>query len=158
VNKEVSRFAKYCYATCMKYLDSLDRQLIALLRADGRAPVSRLASALKVSRATVQVRLDRLLETGAILGFTVRAEERPNGEGVRAITLIEVAGASTSAVIRALRGMREISALHTTNGAWDIVAELHAESLIDLDRVLRELRTVEGVLNSETSILLRSVR
>ena len=54
--------------------------------------------------------------------------------------------------------MREISALHTTNGAWDIVAELHAESLIDLDRVLRELRTVEGVLNSETSILLRSVR
>ncbi|QDX26200.1 Lrp/AsnC family transcriptional regulator [Sphingomonas suaedae] len=142
----------------MIILDSLDRQLIALLRADGRAPVSRLATALKVSRATVQARLDRLLQSGAILGFTVRAEEQGGREGVRAITMIEVAGASTSAVIRALRGLREITALHTTNGAWDLVAEIHAESLSDLDRILRELRTVNGVLNSETSILLRSVQ
>ncbi|MDG2534169.1 Lrp/AsnC family transcriptional regulator [Sphingomonas sp. HITSZ_GF] len=142
----------------MILLDSLDRQLISLLRADGRAPVSRLAEALKVSRATVQARLDRLIESGAILGFTVRAEERRAGEGVRAITLIEVSGASTSAVIRALRGLPEITALHTTNGAWDLVAEVHADSLADLDRILREMRTVEGVLNSETSILLRSVQ
>lgn len=142
----------------MIFLDSLDRRLISLLRADGRAPISRLATALKVSRATVQARLDRLLESGAILGFTVRAEEGRAGEGVRAVTLIEVAGASTSAVIRALRGLPEIAALHTTNGAWDLVAEVQAESLIDLDRVLREMRMVEGVLNSETSILLRSVQ
>mgnify|MGYP004521411493 CR=1 FL=1 len=142
----------------MILLDLLDRQLISLLRADGRAPVSRLAEALKVSRATVQTRLDRLIGSGAILGFTVRAEERQARDGVRAITLIEVAGASTSAVIRALRGLPEITALHTTNGAWDLVAEVHAESLADLDRVLRETRTVEGVLNSETSILLRSVQ
>jgi len=142
----------------MILLDSLDRQLISLLRADGRAPIARLATALKVSRATVQARLDRLLESGAILGFTVRAEERGAGEGVRAMTLIEVAGASTSAVIRSLRGLPEITALHTTNGAWDLVAEVHAESLGDLDRILREMRTVEGVLNSETSILLRSVQ
>jgi DNA-binding Lrp family transcriptional regulator len=54
--------------------------------------------------------------------------------------------------------MTEITALHTTNGAWDLVAEVQAESLGDLDRVLREMRTVEGVLNSETSILLRSVQ
>jgi len=142
----------------MMFRDSLDRQLISLLRADGRAPISRLATTLKVSRATVQTRLDRLLESGAILGFTVRAEERGTGQGVRAITLIEVAGASTSAVIRAMRGLPEITALHTTNGAWDLVAEVRAESLIELDRVLREMRTVAGVLNSETSILLRSVQ
>lgn len=142
----------------MVILDFLDRQLISLLRSDGRAPVSRLAAALKVSRATAQARLDRLLESGAILGFTVRAEERREGEGVRAVTLIEVSGASTSAVIRAMRGLPEITALHTTNGAWDLVAEIHAESLGDLDRVLREMRTVGGVLNSETSILLRSVQ
>jgi hypothetical protein len=42
---------------CMILLDSLDRQLISLLRADGRAPVSQLATVLKVSRATVQTRL-----------------------------------------------------------------------------------------------------
>ena len=41
--------------------DDLDRRLIALLREDGRAPVSKLATLLKVSRATVQSRMDRLV-------------------------------------------------------------------------------------------------
>jgi len=47
--------------------------------------------------------------------------------------------------------------LHTTNGTWDLIAEIRAGSLTDLDRVLREVRTIDGVLNSETSILLSSV-
>nr|HQV14445.1 AsnC family transcriptional regulator [Denitromonas sp.] len=42
-------------------LDSLDHELIGLLRADGRAPLSKLADILKVSRGTVQNRLDRLV-------------------------------------------------------------------------------------------------
>ena len=140
----------------MTNLDSLDRQLIALLREDGRAPVSKLAQILDVSRATVQARLDRLLESGAILGFTVRAHDADAG-GVRAITLVEVEGRSTAAVIRSIRGIGEIRSLHTTNGAWDLVAEIAANDLADFDRVLRELRSIEGVLNSETSILLRSL-
>ena len=52
--------------------DSIDRDLISLLRTDARASISALAKALKVSRGTVQNRLDRLLATGAIIGFTIR--------------------------------------------------------------------------------------
>lgn len=141
----------------MTDLDALDRQLIGLLRADGRAPISKLATILGVSRATVQSRLDRLLDSGTILGFTVRAQEEGDERSVRAIMLIEVEGKSTSAVIRLLRGFSEIHALHTTNGAWDLVAQIRTETLADFDRVLREIRTIDGVLNSETSILLRSL-
>lgn len=141
----------------MASLDDLDHRLIALLRTDGRAPVSKLAQALRVSRGTVQARLDRLIDEGAILGFTIRAQSEPRSDSVRAIMSIEVAGRSTDAVIRLLRGLPEIVALHTTNGAWDLVAEINTSSLADFDRVLREVRTIEGVLNSETSILLRSL-
>lgn len=52
--------------------DSLDNELISELRGDGRATISHLAQRLKVSRATVQNRLDRLISSGAILGFTIR--------------------------------------------------------------------------------------
>ena len=55
--------------------DSLDRELIGLLRNDGRAPLSKLAEILQVSRGTVQNRLDRLLDSGALLGFTIRVRE-----------------------------------------------------------------------------------
>ena len=140
----------------MHIFDDLDRRLIAALREDGRAPISSLSTILGVSRATVQTRLDRLLDTGAVLGFTVRAREDIAGE-VRAVMLIEVNGRSTTQVIRALRGVPELHSLHTTNGKWDLVAQLRADTLHHFDRVLREVREIQGITNSETSILLSSV-
>lgn len=140
----------------MHIFDDLDRRLIAALREDGRAPISNLATILGVSRATVQSRVDRLLDTGAVLGFTIRARE-DSAEAVRAIMLIEVNGRSTTQVIRALRGLPELHSLHTTNGKWDLVAQMRAENLHDFDRLLREVREITGITNSETSILLSSV-
>ncbi len=141
----------------MHVFDDLDHRLIAILREDGRAPVSKLAAILGVSRATVQHRLDRLLDSGAVLGFTIRARQDHGPDGVHAVMMIEVTGQSTTAVIRKLRGLPELRQLHSTNGKWDLVAQLSAASLTDFDRVLREVRAVAGITNSETSILLSSV-
>ncbi|WP_246116196.1 Lrp/AsnC ligand binding domain-containing protein [Denitromonas halophila] len=47
--------------------------------------------------------------------------------------------------------------LHTTSGTWDLIAEIQTVSLSEFDRVLREVRMIDGVLNSETSLLLSSV-
>ncbi|MCZ4305488.1 Lrp/AsnC family transcriptional regulator [Zoogloeaceae bacterium G21618-S1] len=138
-------------------LDSLDHELIGLLRADGRAPLSKLAQILKVSRGTVQNRLDRLVASGTILGFTIRAGNDYPDSAVRALMMIEIAGKSTAQVIRKLRGLPELQMLHTTNGTWDLIAEIHTISLPEFDRVLREVRMIDGVLNSETSLLLSSV-
>ncbi|MDA9403603.1 Lrp/AsnC family transcriptional regulator [Bradyrhizobium sp. CCBAU 45389] len=141
----------------MLVFDELDRRLISVLREDGRAPISKLGTILGISRATVQNRLDRLIESGAVLGFTVRFRQDYDVNAIRAIMMIEVTGKSTTAVIRQLRGLPELHSLHTTNGTWDLIAEIRADSLSDFDRVLREVRTIDGVLNSETSILLSSV-
>jgi len=96
----------------MQILDDLDHRLVAVLREDGRAPISKLASILGVSRATVQSRLDRLLDSGTVLGFTIRAREDYDEDTVRAVMMIEVTGRSTTAVIKRLRGMPELHALH----------------------------------------------
>lgn len=142
----------------MKYApDDLDRRIIAHLRADGRASLSRLSDALGVARGTVQNRLDRLIETGTLLGFTVRVREDYDVNAVQAVMMIEVVGKSTTQVIRKLRGIPEIYSLHTTNGNWDLVANIRAASLSEFDRILREVRMIDGVANSETSLLLSSV-
>ncbi|HEY0274630.1 MAG TPA: Lrp/AsnC family transcriptional regulator [Paenirhodobacter sp.] len=137
--------------------DALDRQLIALLRADGRAPVSKLSQVLGVSRGTVQNRLDRLIETGTLAGFTIRVRDDHDDDQINAVMMIEVVGKSTPLVVRRLRGIAEIRQLHTTNGNWDLIASIRAASLSDFDRVLREVRMTDGVLNSETSLLLSSI-
>lgn len=141
----------------MHNFDTLDRELISILRKDGRAPLSKLSEILKVSRGTVQNRLDRLLNSGALLGFTIRVREDSEPDTVKAIMTIEVTGKSTTQVIKKLRGMPELHRLHTTNGSWDLVAEIQVSNLLEFDRVLREVRTIDGILNSETSILLSSV-
>ncbi len=141
----------------MHIFDDLDRQLIAALREDGRAPLSKLATILNVSRGTVQARLDRLLDTGAVLGFTVRVRQDHEDGAIRAIMMIEVTGKSTTAIIKRLRGLPELHSLHTTNGSWDLIAEIRASNLREFDRVLRDVRSIDGILNSETSILLSSV-
>jgi DNA-binding Lrp family transcriptional regulator len=140
----------------MASLDALDRQIIAALRVDARMPVSRLAKELGIARATAEKRLARMIDNGTILGFSVRARDATPST-VSAVMMIEVAGRSTAAVIRGLKGLPELERLYTTNGAWDLMAEIRAKDLADFDRVLGEVRNVDGVLNSETSLLLSSV-
>ena len=137
--------------------DNLDSDLISELRGDGRATISHLAERLKVSRATIQNRLDRLISNGAILGFTIRVNEALDQRTVKALMMIEISGQSTSQVIRKLRGIPELVKLHTTNGAWDLIAEINTPTLSEFDEVLRQVREVEGILNSETSVLLSSL-
>lgn len=137
-------------------IDDLDRRLIALLRANGRESVVNLAERLGVTRATVDNRIDRLVESGVIIGFSVRVRDVSDPNSVRAIMLINVAGRSTDEVIRGLRGIPEIGALHTTNGQWDLVAEIICDSLGTFDSVLGVIRGIEGIRDSETSILLSS--
>ena len=141
----------------MHVVDALDQRLIALLRADGRAPVSQLAAALHVSRGTAQNRLDRLIQDGVILGFTVRVRRDIDEHLIRALTTIQLAGKATTAVIARLRSIPELRALHTTNGAWDVIAEIGVDTLPDLDRVLGTIRAIDGIRSSETSILLASM-
>ena len=138
-------------------LDDLDHSLLAALRADGRAPVAALARELQVTRATVTSRIDRLVSSGVIVGFTARVRDEVDPLEIRAVALIEVEGRDTDTVIRRLRGLTAITALHTTNGGWDLVADLRAASLGEFDRVLGHIRSIEGVVNSETSLLLSSV-
>lgn len=141
----------------MAELDDLDRRLISALREDGRAPVAVLARKLGVARATVNSRLERLVSSGAVVGFSVRVRDELDPLTIRAVSLIAVEGRSTDKVIRQLRGFPEISALHTTNGGWDLVAELRVEDLAAFDAVLGRIRSIDGVVNSETSLLLSSV-
>lgn len=137
--------------------DAIDKELVAILKSDARAPVAKLAKILGVSRGTVQNRLDRLVSSGAILGFTIRAHEQIETDAIKAVMMIEVVGKSTTQVIQKLRGIPQLLKMHTTNGAWDLVAEIQASNLQEFDLVLREVRAIDGVLNSETSILLSSV-
>ena len=139
-------------------MDDTDRRLIALLRSDGRASVASLAKALAVSRGTVQNRMARLAADGTIVGYTVRLKPDIEEQRMRAFMTVAVEGNQVDGVIRAMRGETAVTALYSTNGRWDIVAELRADSLEGFDRVLARIRLIEGISQTETSLLLSTFK
>ncbi len=139
-------------------MDALDTKLTTQLRHNGRQSISDLATQLGVSRATVRARIERLEKTGVILGYTVILKSDATELPVRGIMMIEIEGFATDRVVRSLSGFPEISAIHTTNGRWDLVVELGTGTLSDFDAVLRRIRLIQGVINSETNLLLATPR
>lgn len=139
-------------------MDDTDRALVALLRENARMPVAALAQALGVSRGTAQARLDKLVERGIVLGFTLRLRPDADPRRVRAVTMVAVEGERTAAVLRSLRGMPEVAAIHSTNGRWDLVVELATEDLAAFDAALQRVRLVRGIANTETSLLLSTYK
>lgn len=135
-------------------MDDTDRKLIALLRANSRTPVAALAKALHVARGTVQNRIAKLERDGTIAGYTVRLKPQVDAHRIAAFMTIAVEGNRADSVLRALRGDPAVATLHTTNGRWDIVAELRADSLEAFDHVLGRIRQVDGIASTETSLLL----
>ena len=139
-------------------MDDIDRRLIALLRKNGRRSVSDLALDLGLSRATVRARMDRLEREGEIVGYTPILRSDVVSLPVRGLTLIEVEGRAADRIVDTLAGFTEVSAIHTTNGKWDLIVELGTNSLTELDVVLRRIRLIPGITASETNLLLATPR
>ncbi len=140
------------------HMDDTDRRLVSLLRDNARLPVASLATILGVSRATVQNRIDRLIRDGTITGFTIRLRPDSEPAAICAIMMIEIEGERSEQILKTLRGFPEVSAIHTTNGRWDLVVELKTADLEGFDKALRRIREMKGIASSETSLLLSSHR
>ena len=139
-------------------MDDTDHRLIALLRKDARSSVATLADKLGVSRGTVTNRLRKLEDEQIIVGYTVRLRPDVEPDQIRAWMGVLVEGNQTRSAMASLLGEPGVEALHDTNGRWDLLAELRADSMADLSKVLERVRLIKGIANTETSILLASYR
>lgn len=138
----------------MTNMDDLDRKLIAALRRDSRMPLSDLSSHLGIARATARARIERLLAKGDIQGFTILTREDVAQSPVRGLMMLKIEGAGTDRIIHRLTGFPEVTQVHSTNGNWDLIAEIGTPTLEALDKILFEIRKLDGVTSSETNLLL----
>ncbi|MDO9316172.1 MAG: Lrp/AsnC family transcriptional regulator [Burkholderiaceae bacterium] len=139
-------------------MDDTDRELISLLRKDARTSIATLASKLKVSRGTISNRLRKLEDEQVIVGYGVRLRPDAEPDQIRAWMCVLVDGNQTRAVIASLLGEPGVEALHDTNGRWDLLAEIRAQTMTELSQVLERIRLIKGIANTETSIQLASYR
>ena len=141
----------------MESLDRIDQQLILLLRSNARMPVVDLARKLRVSRATVQNRMTRLERERILLGYTIKLRSDVEELPVRAMMSLVAENKKEAIIIRNLRGHPNVKMVHHTAGRWDLIAEIGADSLVAFNRIVGELRMIDGVSATETNLLLDSL-
>ncbi|QYX58327.1 Lrp/AsnC family transcriptional regulator [Roseovarius sp. SCSIO 43702] len=135
-------------------MDKIDQRLISALRHNARASLSELALELGVSRTTVRSRIERLQRSGDIVGFTVVLKSETARDPVRALMMLGIEGRGTDRILRQLNGLSAVRATHSTNGRWDLIVELGTTSLEEIDGVISQIRRFDGVVSSETNLLL----
>jgi DNA-binding Lrp family transcriptional regulator len=135
-------------------LDEIDRQLIAALQINARESVAMLARQLGIARTTVTSRLARLEKTQVITGYGVRLGQRVVDGGLQAYVGITVQARSGKDVLRRLSAMAQVQQLCAVSGEFDYVAWLRTDSPEQLDQLLDQIGSVEGVEKTTTSIIL----
>lgn len=134
--------------------DQLDRDLVALLQQNARESTANLARKLGVARTTVLARIGRLEREGVIVGYTVRLRQDVAEKGVHAYVGITTHQRSGRDVTRQLAKIPELRQLSSVSGEFDYIAQLVADSTSRLDALLDHIGEMEGVLKTNTSVVL----
>ena len=137
----------------MKITDA-DQLLLTVLRENARASTADIARRLKLSRTTVQSRIERLERQGVIGGYTVRVHDEAERGFIRAHIMITVLPKQMPAVVEVLRTMPELRSLHSVSGPFDLVAIGVAPTVADMDELTDRIGAVDGVERTTSSIVL----
>lgn len=135
-------------------LDDTDRRLLSLLQANAREGTAQLARTLGLARTTVVARIARLEREGFVAGYGVRLGTRLDTAAVRAWCTLSVLPRTAPAVLRALEAMPEVEEVSAVSGPFDYLLFLRCTSHEQLDALLDRIGQIEGVHQTQTSIVL----
>jgi DNA-binding Lrp family transcriptional regulator len=136
-------------------LDRLDVRLIELLAAEPRIGVLECSRRLRVARGTVQARLDKLQARGVIRGFGPDISPAAIGFSVTSFVTLEISQRYGHDPVAAhLAEIPEVLEAHTITGSSDLLCRIVARSNADLQRVIDQIVSYEGITRASTIIAL----
>jgi len=134
--------------------DRLDSELLALLSRDARMGVVEIASALGVTRHTVQARLKRLEDLELLRGFTPRVDLAGAGVTVEAFAALALDQGKLDEIVEQLAAIPQVLEVHTTTGREDLLVRIATTSHADLQALIQRIVGMSGVSHSNTSLAL----
>lgn len=135
-------------------LDAIDRDILRILRADGRASVRSVAERVHVSRANAYARINRLIDDGVIRGFSARVNEERAGQGASAYITLKIVQNSWRTVRKQLQGLPGATHLALVSGDFDVLLLVHTADNRSLrELVLTRLQAIPEVLSTRTLLV-----
>jgi len=137
-------------------MDKTDEQILTILREDSRLPFVEIAAKVGLSEAAVRRRVANLVRGRTIRRFTIDVDEPQTATS--AVTYVSVSPAAPTAdVSRKLKSVKGVETIYETTGPFDIAAIIKGASISEVNKSVEEIRRLEGVLRTETTIILRTI-
>jgi DNA-binding Lrp family transcriptional regulator len=135
-------------------MDETDRQILRILKDDGRAGYIDIGKKIGLSEGAVRKRIKTLTDSGVIRKFTAKVSV---AEGAEAITLLSTSPSfPTQEVSERIRRIPNVETLYEVTGEYDIVAVISGMSVVEVNECVEKIRRVEGIMKTNTMIVLRS--
>ena len=136
-------------------LDDIDQKIIEILKQDSRTPYVKIGKEVGLSEAAVRRRVRNLIKSNIIKKFTIEVETG----GANAITLLTVSSATpTQRVSERLKELKNVEVVHEITGQFDIAVFISASNIAEVNKCIDDIRRIEGVLTTNTVIVLRTIR
>jgi len=139
-------------------VDDVDRTILKILQDDARIAFRKIAQKVGVSEATVFIRVKKLLERGVIRRFTALISPELLGKGLTAFVLINANPKRLQTVLNTLAGMDDVYEVYDVTGTYYAIAKIRTEDRERLAKIIDQIGLVEGIMSTETSIVLRSIK
>jgi len=135
-------------------MDEVDKEIIKILKNDARAGYITIGKQVGLSEGAVRKRIKVLIDGGVIRKFTVKLTV---AEGAEAIALLSVNPSfPTQEVSKRIQDIPNVETVYEVTGEYDIVAVINGMNVVEVNDCVEKIRRVEGIMKTNTMIVLRS--
>lgn len=140
------------------HLDAADRKILEQLERDGRATLADVGAAVGLSPSAVKRRVDRLQQTGVIVGYTAVIDPAAVGDRLEAFVELYCAdNVAPGDLLASVAGLDAVVAAHTVAGDADAVVRVRVEGIEALERTIEHLRRDANVTRTRTMVALSTL-
>lgn len=137
-------------------IDEVDRKILGLLKQDARMAYADVGKKVHLSAPAVHARVKKLETAGVLLRHTIEMNPEKLGAGLCAFIRIARNKGLASPVAEALRKVKEVQECHSTAGEDCMFVKVRATSSLELSRILDQIRSIDGIDRTVTSVVLES--
>jgi DNA-binding Lrp family transcriptional regulator len=135
-------------------MDDKDKEIIKILKDDGRAGYIDIGKKIGLSEGAVRKRIKTLSDSGVIRKFTVKIGVT---EGAEAVTLLATNPSyPTQEVSKKILAIPNVETIYEVTGEYDIIAVIGGINVNEVNECIEKIRRVEGIMKTNTMIVLRS--
>lgn len=139
-------------------LDQKDLQILQILQENGRASYSKIAKKIGMSEAAVYSRVQKLFRLKVVKRIQAIVDSEKLGYEVTAFIMINAQPSKYEKVLESLSSIPEVLEVHDVTGEHYCLIKVKAKSNEELAKILDEVGRLDGVISTETKIVLRTIK